>query len=79
MMNSKIIKGGFLAGQRTYIISGIGILSAVGAYLVGDVDIFDMLQAIFTLGGIYFLRKAGDNDKNKQEIKNGKHSRKVFE
>ena len=56
----KIIKGGFCAGYRTYIISGIGILSAIGAYLVGDTDIFTMLQAIFTLGGIYFLRKSSE-------------------
>ncbi len=56
----KIISGGFLAGKRTYIISGIGILSAVGAYLVGDQDIFEMMQTIFTLGGIYFLRASGD-------------------
>lgn len=56
----KVIKGGFCAGHRTYIISGIGILSAIGAYLVGDTDIFTMLQAIFTLGGIYFLRKSSD-------------------
>lgn len=56
----KIIKGGFCAGHRTYIISGIGILSAIGAYLVGDTDIFTMLQAIFTLGGIYFLRKSSE-------------------
>lgn len=56
----KIVKGGFCAGHRTYIISGIGILSAIGAYLVGDTDIFTMLQAIFTLGGIYFLRKSSE-------------------
>lgn len=56
----KIIKGGFCSGRRTYIISGIGILSAIGAYLVGDTDIFTMLQAIFTLGGIYFLRKSSE-------------------
>jgi len=56
----KIIKGGFCAGHRTYIMSGIGILSAVAAYMVGDTDIFTMLQAIFTLGGIYFLRKSSE-------------------
>ena len=56
----KIIKGGFCAGHRTYIISGIGILSAIGADLVGDTEIFTMLQAIFTLGGIYFLRKSSE-------------------
>lgn len=60
MMN-KFISGGFLAGRRTYIVSAVGILSAIGAYLVGDSDIFVMLQSIFTLGGIYFLRKSNEN------------------
>ena len=70
---NKIIKGGFLAGHRTYIISGAGILSAIGAYLVGDTDIFTMLQAIFTLGGIYFLRKSSET----KGRRNGKNSRKI--
>ncbi|MBQ8473825.1 MAG: hypothetical protein IJ500_03110 [Alphaproteobacteria bacterium] len=58
---NKFISGGFLAGRRTYIVSAVGILSAIGAYLVGDSDIFVMLQSIFTLGGIYFLRKSNEN------------------
>lgn len=70
---NKIIKGGFLSGHRTYIVSSIGILSAIGAYMVGDTDIFTMLQAIFTLGGIYFLRKSSETKGNK----NGKRSRKI--
>jgi hypothetical protein len=45
---------------RTYIISATGILSAIGAYLVGDTDLFTMLQAIFTLAGIYFLRRSNE-------------------
>jgi len=57
----KIINGGYLSGHRTYIISATGILSAIAAYLVGDSDIFVMLQSIFTLGGIYFLRKSNEN------------------
>ena len=56
----RIIKGGWLSGYRTYIISGAGILSAVAAYLVGDTDLFTMLQAIFTLAGIYFLRRSNE-------------------
>ncbi len=71
----KIISGGFLSGHRTYIISGIGILSAIGAYMVGDTDIFTMLQSIFTLGGIYFLRKSSETKRKKH----GKHSRKISE
>ena len=58
----KIISGGFLSGHRTYLISATGIISAV-AYLVGDSDIFIMLQSIFTLGGIYFLRKSNEKQR----------------
>lgn len=57
---NKIIKGGFLSDRRAQIMSGVGILSAVCAYLVGDSDLFVMLQAVFTLGGIYFLRKTNE-------------------
>ena len=57
MKANKIIHGGFLSDRRTHIMSGVGILSALCAYLVGDSDIFVLLQTIFTLGGIYFLRK----------------------
>lgn len=56
-MINKIIRGGFFRDRRTHIMSAVGILSAVAAYLVGDSDLFAMLQAIFTLGGIYFLHK----------------------
>ena len=56
-------RGGYLSGYRTYIISGTGIVSAIAAYLVGDTDIFTMFQAIFTFGGIYFLRKSNEGKK----------------
>jgi len=75
MYMNKIINGGFLSGKRTYIVSGIGILSAIGAYLVGDTNVFGMLQTVFTLGGIYFLRKSNENKRKK----NGKNSRKISE
>ncbi len=65
-MIQKIIYGGFLKGQRTYIISTAGILTAVGAYLVGDIDIFSLLQTVFTLGGIYFLRKSNETKSAKK-------------
>ena len=54
---NKIISGGYLKGKKTYIVSSIGIVSAIGAYLIGDEDIFTMLQTIFTLSGIYFLKQ----------------------
>ncbi len=60
----KIISGGFYAGRRTYIISGVGILSAIAAYLVGDENVFNTMNSIFTLAGIFFLRKANERKKN---------------
>ncbi len=57
---NKVFKGGFLNGYRTYITASVGILSAIAAYLVGDTDIFITLQSIFTLAGIFFLRKSNE-------------------
>jgi len=54
---NKIIKGGYLKGKKTYVVSTVGIISAIGAYLIGDEDIFTMMQTIFMLGGIYFLKQ----------------------
>jgi hypothetical protein len=76
MSLKNLIGGGFLSGHRTYIMSGVGILSAICAYLVGDTDIFLTLQTIFTLGGIYFLRKSTERTGKKQ---NGKNSGKISE
>ena len=54
---NKIIKGGYLKGRRTYVVSGVGIVTALGAYLTGEQDIFSVLQTIFMLSGIYFLKQ----------------------
>lgn len=54
---NKIIKGGYLVGRKTYVIASVGIISAIGAYLIGEQDIFTVLQTVFTLGGIYFLKQ----------------------
>jgi len=70
---NKFIKGGYLSGRKTYVISTVGIISAVGAYLVGDQDIFSMLQTVFVLGGIYFLKQESST-KGKN---NGTNSRKI--
>ena len=47
-MKCDFIHGGMLADKKTYIMSFVGILSAIASYVVGDSDIFIMLQAIFT-------------------------------
>lgn len=62
---NKIIKGGYLSGRKTYVISAVGIMSAIGAYLIGEEDIFTMMQTIFTLGGIYFLKQESQIQRKK--------------
>lgn len=69
----KIINGGYLQNRKTYVISSVGIVSAIGAYLVGDQDLFTMLQTVFTLGGIYLLKQESST-KGKS---NGTNSRKI--
>ena len=69
----KIIRGGYFNTHKMYILSGVGILSAVASYLVGDSDLFLTLESIFTIGGIYFLGKStktkrGNNAKNTRKI-----------
>ena len=69
----KIIKGGYLKDKKTYVVSSIGIVSAIGAYLIGDEDVFTMMQTIFTLSGIYFLKQESSTKGNG----NGKNTRKI--
>ena len=54
---NKFIKGGYLSGRKTYVVASVGIVSAIGAYLIGEQDLFSVLQTVFTLGGIYFLKQ----------------------
>ena len=70
---NKIITGGYLTGRKTYVISTVGIVSALGAYLIGEQDIFSVLQTIFTLGSIYFLKQESST-KGKN---NGTNPRKI--
>lgn len=44
-----VVTGGFLAGNRTYIVGAVAIITAVASYLTGDAD----LQA--TLGKVWEL------------------------
>lgn len=47
-----------LKGHRTYIMAGLGVLTAAASYLVGDVDLLTALNAGFTAAAVAFLRKA---------------------
>jgi len=72
---TRIIGGGWLAGRRTYIVSTAGIISAIAAYIAGDSDIFNMLQTLFTLGGIFFLRAGIHNHHKENTCKSQKNSK----
>lgn len=55
-MLSKLFEGGFLSGRKTYL-AAVGIaVSAVIAYLVGDVGLMDTLATVGEALGIGFLR-----------------------
>ncbi len=60
----KIINGGMLKGKKTYITTTIGILTAIGAYFVGEMNLVNLLQTVFPLAGILFMRK-GIKDRKK--------------
>lgn len=62
-MKTNFIRGGMLSDNKTYIMFGVGVLSAIASYLVGDADIFVMCQAIFTTIGIYFVHKSDNTNK----------------
>jgi hypothetical protein len=52
-----LYRGGMLAGHRTSIVAGAGIISAAASYLVGDTNILEAANSAFPLAAIYFLRK----------------------
>lgn len=58
---SKFINGGFLANRKIQIMTGVGIISAVATYLVGDSDLFALIQALIAVGGVYMLHKSKQN------------------
>jgi hypothetical protein len=47
-----------LKGYRTYVMAGLGVVTAAASYLVGDVDLLTALNAAFTAAAVAFLRRA---------------------
>lgn len=58
---NKFIRGGFFANRKTQIMTAVGIISAICAYLVGDSDLFAAVQAIITVCAVYVLDKSKQN------------------
>ena len=47
-----------LAGYRTYILAGVGVIAAVANYLVGDSSLSEAINQGATAAALIFLRKA---------------------
>lgn len=45
-----------LKGYRTYIMAGLGVVTAAAGYLVGDTDLMTAATAAFTALSVAFLR-----------------------
>jgi len=56
----KIMAGGFLAGQKTYVTAIVGIISTISLYLVGDMNLNGLVPALIAAFTAIFL-KAGQN------------------
>ncbi|MCP4394184.1 MAG: hypothetical protein GY804_07990 [Alphaproteobacteria bacterium] len=61
-MVTDILSGGFFRGKKTYITAAVGVFTAVGSYLVGDMVLPELIQTIFPLLGMIFVRKGVKDD-----------------
>ena len=41
-----LVSGGFAAGYRTYILSGLGVVVAGAAYATGDIGVADLVKDV---------------------------------
>ena len=55
----KKIKG-ILQGKKTYVTAAIGLLTAVGAYLTGDMELQDAIRTAWVAVMAIFLRNGID-------------------
>lgn len=46
-----------LSGKKTYFTAGAALLTALGAYFAGEVDLSVTIQSCFTALMVIFLRK----------------------
>ena len=60
--NANVLTGGWLKGKKTYLTAALGILTALSAYAVGEMALPELIQTVFTLGSVMFVRK-GISDK----------------
>jgi uncharacterized membrane protein YkvI len=52
-----ILNGGFLSGKKTYVTALVGVVTALAAYLVGDLGLAALVEIMFPLLGVVFLKR----------------------
>lgn len=53
---------GILSGKKSYIVGALGVLSAIGGYLVGDIDLSGLINSLIAGLGLITLRSGIKND-----------------
>ena len=56
MAKGTVMGGGWFKGKKTYVTAILGILAAVGAYGLGEMNLVEMLQTAVPLAAMGFLR-----------------------
>ena len=54
-----------LKGKKTYITAGAAVLTALGAYFAGEVDLTVTIQAVFAALMVVFLRQGVTSEAKK--------------
>jgi hypothetical protein len=58
-----------LKGKKTYFTAGAAVLTALGAYFAGEVDLTITIQAVFAALMVIFLRQGVTSEVAKAEVK----------
>lgn len=69
---NNILTGGFLKGKKTYITSFVGLVSSVASYFTGAMALPELIQTVFPLLGMVFLRKGIEETENSNKKSNKK-------
>ena len=54
-----------LSGKNTYFTAGAAVLTALGAYFAGEVDLATTIQAVFAAAMVIFLRQGVTSEAKK--------------
>jgi len=60
---TNILKGGYLAGKKTYVTAVVAIVGAIGFYLTGEADLVTTFQTIVAASTAAFIRSGISNGK----------------